>query len=172
MIWAWGYLWGRCLIINLFSRYSDFPVDFISYGKLCFSVSLSIFFKVFEFIGLRLLLLFSCVWLFEIPWAAACQASLSLTISWSLFKLKEFTFHNILYYIFNVCRSFSDSALFIITLLTCSFSLSLPDQSCWSLKQLYSSFQGNFISSTLLRFTVCSFLRWKVRTLILTFILF
>ena len=124
MIWAWGYLWGRCLIINLFSRYSDFPVDFISYGKLCFSVSLSIFFKVFEFIGLRLLLLFSCVWLFEIPWAAACQASLSLTISWSLFKLKEFTFHNILYYIFNVCRSFSDSAFFIITLLTCSFSLS------------------------------------------------
>ena len=28
----------------------------------------------------------SCVWLFETPWTAACQASLSLTISWSLPK--------------------------------------------------------------------------------------
>ena len=102
---------------------------------------------------------FSCVWLFETPWAAACQASLPLTISHSLFKLKDFTFHNILYYLFNVYRSFSDSSLFILTLLTCSFPLSLPNQSYWSLKQLYSSFQGNFISSTLFRFTLCSFLR-------------
>ena len=29
----------------------------------------------------------SCVWLFATPWTAACQASLSLTISWSLLKL-------------------------------------------------------------------------------------
>ena len=29
----------------------------------------------------------SCVWLFEIPWAAACQASLSFTISQSLLRL-------------------------------------------------------------------------------------
>ena len=29
----------------------------------------------------------SCVWLFVIPWTAACQASLSPTISWSLLKL-------------------------------------------------------------------------------------
>ena len=29
----------------------------------------------------------SCVWLFETPWTAACQASLSFTISWSLLKL-------------------------------------------------------------------------------------
>ena len=28
-----------------------------------------------------------CVWLFVTPWAAACQASLSFTISWSLLKL-------------------------------------------------------------------------------------
>ena len=116
--------------------------------------------------------LLSRVRLFKTPWAAACQASLSLTISQSLFKLKDFTFHNILYYLFNVYRSFSDSSLFILTLLTCSFPLSLPDKSCWSLKQLYSSFQGSFISSTLFRFSVCSFLRWKVTTLILTFILF
>ena len=29
----------------------------------------------------------SCVWLFATPWTAACQASLSITNSWSLFKL-------------------------------------------------------------------------------------
>ena len=31
--------------------------------------------------------LLSCVWLFAIPWTAACQASLSITNSWSLPKL-------------------------------------------------------------------------------------
>ena len=31
--------------------------------------------------------LLSCVWLFETPWTAACQASLSITYSWSLLKL-------------------------------------------------------------------------------------
>ena len=31
--------------------------------------------------------LFSHVWLFATPWTAACQASLSITISWSLPKL-------------------------------------------------------------------------------------
>ena len=30
---------------------------------------------------------FSCVWLFATPWSAAHQASLSITISWSLLKL-------------------------------------------------------------------------------------
>ena len=29
----------------------------------------------------------SCVWLFVTPWTAACQASLSFTVSWSLLKL-------------------------------------------------------------------------------------
>ena len=29
----------------------------------------------------------SCVWLFATPWSAACQASLSFTISWSLLRL-------------------------------------------------------------------------------------
>ena len=31
--------------------------------------------------------LLSCVWLFAIPWTAACQASLSFTICWGLLKL-------------------------------------------------------------------------------------
>ena len=30
---------------------------------------------------------FSCVWFFVTPWTAACQASLSITNSWSLLKL-------------------------------------------------------------------------------------
>ena len=34
-----------------------------------------------------LVLLLSHVWLFAIPWTAACQASLSITNSWSLLKL-------------------------------------------------------------------------------------
>ena len=33
--------------------------------------------------------LLSCVQLFGIPWTAACQASLSFTISWNLLKLKS-----------------------------------------------------------------------------------
>ena len=31
--------------------------------------------------------LLSCVWLFATPWTAACQASLSIAITWSLLKL-------------------------------------------------------------------------------------
>ena len=31
----------------------------------------------------------SCVWLLVTPWTAACQASLSITNSWSLLKLKS-----------------------------------------------------------------------------------
>ena len=31
--------------------------------------------------------LLSCVWLFGIPWTAACQASLSFTVSWNLLIL-------------------------------------------------------------------------------------
>ena len=37
--------------------------------------------------SLLLLSRFNCVWLFVTPWTVACQASLSFTISWSLFKL-------------------------------------------------------------------------------------
>ena len=34
-----------------------------------------------------MLLLLSCVWLFATLWTAACQASLSFTVSWSLLRL-------------------------------------------------------------------------------------
>ena len=32
----------------------------------------------------------SCVWLFETPWAATCQTSLSFTISWNLLRFTSF----------------------------------------------------------------------------------
>ena len=32
----------------------------------------------------------SCIWLFATPWTAACQTSLSFTISWSLLKFMSF----------------------------------------------------------------------------------
>ena len=42
------------------------------------------FMQIFVFIAVQTL---SCVWLFVTPWTAACQASLSFTIFWSLLKL-------------------------------------------------------------------------------------
>ena len=39
------------------------------------------------FLLLLLLSRFSCVQLFETPWTASCQASLSITNTWSLLKL-------------------------------------------------------------------------------------
>ena len=42
--------------------------------------------KCYEFSSVQSL---SCVQLFATPWTAACQASLSITNSWSLFKLKS-----------------------------------------------------------------------------------
>ena len=39
------------------------------------------------FVAVQLL---SPIWLFAVPWTAACQASLSFTISWSFLKLMSF----------------------------------------------------------------------------------
>ena len=43
-------------------------------------------FKKNKILGVQLLLSLSHVWLFVTPWTAAHQASLSFTVSWSLFK--------------------------------------------------------------------------------------
>ena len=43
--------------------------------------------KAFDFVVVQL---FSCVPLFVTPWTAACQASLSINNSWSLFRLMSF----------------------------------------------------------------------------------
>ena len=54
---------------------------------LIFYYSIDIYFwnfQIFQFKSVRSL---SCVWLFATPWIAACQASLSFTISWSSLKL-------------------------------------------------------------------------------------
>ena len=44
-------------------------------------------FRITDFIHVAVVQLLSCAWLFVTPWTAACQASLSFTISWSLLKL-------------------------------------------------------------------------------------
>ena len=45
--------------------------------------------SIFEWMGIQFnsVQSLSCVWLFATPWIAACQASLSITNSWSLPKL-------------------------------------------------------------------------------------
>ena len=40
-----------------------------------------------SFFFVVVVLLFNCVWLFATPWTAACQATLLLTLSWTLLKL-------------------------------------------------------------------------------------
>ena len=47
-------------------------------------IYVSIYLLRFGYVVVQLL---SHVWLFTTPWTAACQASLSFTISWSLLKL-------------------------------------------------------------------------------------
>ena len=61
----WGLDWSLCL--------QHWPLP---------APSLSLFFYFFIVVQS-----FSCVWLFATPWCAACQVSLSFTISWSLLKL-------------------------------------------------------------------------------------
>ena len=58
------------------------------------------------------------VWLFEIPWVAACQSSLSFTVSWSLLKFMFIELaisfnHHILWHPFSSCpQSFPASGSF------------------------------------------------------------
>ena len=53
----------------------------------------SSFFPFFLFWSLLLVKLLSCVQCFAIPWTAACQVSLSFTMSWSLLKLMSWWCH-------------------------------------------------------------------------------
>ena len=61
------------LILTKFSRYSGLQSHFCSEWNTLYQFSL--------------VQSFSCVRLFVTPWTAACQASLSITNSWSLLKL-------------------------------------------------------------------------------------
>ena len=61
--------------------------------------------------------LLSCVWLFMTPWTAACLASLSFTVSWSLLKLMSIrsvmpSNHLILFSFFFCPQSFPASGSF------------------------------------------------------------
>ena len=68
----------------------------------------------------------SVVWLFETPWTAACQASLSFTVSWSLLKLMSIesvmpSNHLILCYPLLLClQSFPASGTFLMNRLYAS----------------------------------------------------
>ena len=57
--------------------------------------------------------LLSCVWLLLIPWTAACQSSLSLTVSWSLLKFMSI-----------------ESVMLSNHLILCHLLLLLPSISC------------------------------------------
>ena len=61
------------------------PWHFINKAKL---ICLQWITKIFAWIklGCVVIQLLSCVWLFATPWTASCQASLSFTVSWSLFR--------------------------------------------------------------------------------------
>ena len=87
----------------------------------------------------------SCVWLFVTPWTAACQASLSFTVSWSLLKLMSidlamlsnhlFLCHSLLFWpsIFPSIRVFSNgSALHISWPEYWGFSFSISPSSAYS----------------------------------------
>ena len=64
------------LACKLFSTLFMSQSSYVIYFSL---FSVNIFFSSVQ--------LLSCVWLFATPWTAACQASLSITNSWSLLKL-------------------------------------------------------------------------------------
>ena len=68
-----------------------FGLSVISEGKpLLGFLKLSYFHKTYTRVYLMVVVIvqsLSHVWLFATPWTAACQASLSFTISWSLLKL-------------------------------------------------------------------------------------
>ena len=79
-------------------RWFDIPLllSYISFFVYCFPVSQfpqwqccpNLENKYDPFVlGFSSVQSFSCVWLFVNPWTATCQASLSITNSWSLLKL-------------------------------------------------------------------------------------
>ena len=68
--------------IRVFPSESALCIRWPKYWSFSFSISPSN--ESVQFSSFQLL---SCVWLFANPWTAACQASLSITNSWSLLKL-------------------------------------------------------------------------------------
>ena len=80
-------------------------------------------------------------WLFATPWTAACQASLSITNSWSLFKLMSIESHLVFIFIYLVAPglscmwdlSWGTQNLLVVAWSTCH---SWPDQG-WNQGPLY-----------------------------------
>ena len=74
---------ANSLCISSFSIKFFFLISFIFNWSI---ITILCWFLPYSNMDQPLLLLFSCVWLSVTPWTAACQASLSFTISWSLLK--------------------------------------------------------------------------------------
>ena len=92
--------------------------------------------------------LLSSVWLFAIPWTAACQASLSFIISWSLLRFVSIELvmpsnHLILCHHLSSCppQSFPASGSFPVGLL-----FALGGQSYWSFSISHSNEYSGLIS--------------------------
>ena len=89
----------------------------------------------------------SHIWLFVTPWTAACQASLFITISWSLLKLISIELvmpsnHLIL------CRPFLllSSVFPSIRVLSCESALRIRQPKYWSFSSSYSNEYSGLIS--------------------------
>ena len=77
--------WDCAVLFLVLCRYQIFNYcSFILLLIFKYLTACLVFYSSFSFIIVHML---SCVWLFVTPWTAACQASLSITISQSLLKL-------------------------------------------------------------------------------------
>jgi len=81
ILWIYWKEWiiqFKCVNFIGCELYLNKPIIFIK------RLTLKIFYTKIQFSSVQSL---SHVWFFVIPWTAACQASLSITNSWSLLKL-------------------------------------------------------------------------------------
>ena len=100
------------------------------------------------------------VWLFAVPWTAACQASLSFTFSWSLLKhtsVDSVMSSNQLIPFSSCLQSFPASGSFLMSQLFASDS--------WSLRASASSSVLPTEYSGMISFRIDCFISWKSRGL-------
>ena len=76
------YVYDMCVYIYIYINYCQFTIYVYIY--IYVGTYICTYIYIYKLVSVQLL---SHVWLFETPWAAACQTSLSITNSWNLFKL-------------------------------------------------------------------------------------
>ena len=124
--------YDRCWVINVPSNKN---CDFFSMGE--FSALISTFHPAscydckFLSIVIITVQLLSRFWIFAIPWTEAHQASLSFTISWSLFKFMSIELM-ILYNHLILCLLFLPSIFLNITTFTNELALCIRWPTYWS----------------------------------------